>query len=92
MSTKRYTPQRVVHELFSDVDGTLSSKRLITFIAFLCTVGSWIANIFFKVETLTYIFEGMLWLTGAGLGFIASEKFARSSNNQTEVPDDPFAE
>jgi hypothetical protein len=55
--------------------GEVSSKRVITFLAFiLCSYG-FIADIYgFKVTPA--LFESMMYIVIAGLGFTASEKFA----------------
>ncbi len=57
-------------------DGSLSSKRVITFLAFLlCAYG-------FVADTLGYeitpaIYDSMMYIVIAGLGFTASEKFSK---------------
>ena len=56
---------------------SLSSKRVVTFLSFLLCGIAFIANLFWDYEVDSYMFEGMIYLTMAGLGFTASEKFAR---------------
>ena len=56
---------------------SLSSKRVVTFLAFLLCGIAFIANLFWGYEVESYMFECMIYLTMAGLGFTASEKFAR---------------
>jgi RsiW-degrading membrane proteinase PrsW (M82 family) len=41
------------------------------------------ANLFWDYKVEPYMFEGMIYLAMAGLGFTASEKFA-AINNKTE--------
>ncbi len=36
---------------------------------------AFVANIFCEIPLKEYMFEGMLWLAGAGLGFSTVEKF-----------------
>jgi hypothetical protein len=62
---------------------TLSSKRVVTFLAFLLCGIAFIANLFWGYQVESYMFEGMVYLAMAGLGFTASEKFA-SINKKTE--------
>lgn len=64
-------------KLLSDVDGQPSSKRLVTLIAFVLISGAFITNIFIDIPLNKYMFEGMLWLTGAGIGSATVEKFSR---------------
>lgn len=58
------------------IDKSVSSKRVITFLAFLlCAVG-------FVADVLGYkitpaIFDSMMYIVIAGLGFTASEKFTK---------------
>lgn len=64
-------------KVLCDVDGQPSSKRLVTLIAFVLISGAFITNIFIEIPLNKYMFEGMLWLTGAGIGSATVEKFSR---------------
>jgi hypothetical protein len=66
-----------LEKILTDVDGQPSSKRLVTLIAFVLISAAFIANIFVEIPLKEYMFEGMLWLAGAGLGFSTVEKFSR---------------
>ncbi len=73
--------------LLSDgTDDNLSSKRVVTVSAFLLCAIAFIANLFWNYNVDEYLFEGMIYLTMAGLGFTASERFAfknkKSENEQ----------
>ena len=61
--------------MLSGTQGEVSSKRTITLLAFiLCSYG-FIADIYgYKVTPS--LFESMMYIVIAGLGFTASEKFA----------------
>lgn len=62
--------------LADSVNGSVSSKRVITFLAFLVCAFALIADIFgYKVTPA--LFESMIYIVVAGLGFTASEKFAK---------------
>ena len=56
-------------------NGTVSSKRVITFLAFLLCAGGFVSDILGHKITPA-IFESMMYIVLAGLGFTASEKFA----------------
>ena len=58
------------------VDGSLSSKRVITFVAFLLCGIAFVANLFWGYKVETYMFEGMIYLAMAGLGVTVAEKFS----------------
>jgi hypothetical protein len=59
-------------------DGTnnsISSKRVITFLAFILCAYGFIANVYgYPVDTK--LFDSMMYIVVAGLGFTASEKFS----------------
>jgi len=56
-------------------DNNVSSKRVITFLAFVLCGVAFIADILgYKVTP--NLFDSMIYLVIAGLGFTASEKFA----------------
>lgn len=57
-------------------NGTISSKRVVTFLAFLLCAGGFVADILgFKITPA--IFDSMMYIVVAGLGFTASEKFTK---------------
>lgn len=71
----------ILKGLLSDgIDDNLSSKRVVTVLSFLLCAVAFIANLFWNYEVKDYMFDGMIYLTMAGLGFTASEKFAFKSN------------
>lgn len=58
------------------VNGSVSSKRVITLLAFLLCAYGFVADIYgYKVTPA--LFESMMYIVVAGLGFTASEKFAK---------------
>ena len=64
-----------LRSMLTDIDGDISSKRVITFLAFLLCSVAFISNIFWKYQVDTKLFEDMMYIVIAGLGFTASEKF-----------------
>jgi hypothetical protein len=56
-------------------DPAVSSKRVITFLAFLLCAGAFIAMILGH-QIDQKLFDSMMYIVIAGLGFTASEKFA----------------
>lgn len=69
-----------VKEVFSDVDGELSSKRVITFIAFVILMVTWFSNLFFDFTFDDKIIDPFTYIVLGGLGTIVSEKFSNSIN------------
>jgi hypothetical protein len=65
-------------------NGTLSSKRVVTFLAFLLCATAFLANLFWKFEVNQFMFDSMIYLVMVGLGLTASEKFL-PINKKTET-------
>lgn len=70
-------------KMFAGVNDDISSKRVITFMSFLCCMFAFLCNVFIAIPLEPHIFDGMLYLTGAGLGFSAFEKFSPSAAAST---------
>jgi len=63
-------------------NGDISSKRSIGVSAAMTIIFASIVDLFSNYTITDYIFEGLVWLAIAGLGFIASEKFATFISNK----------
>jgi len=57
---------------------SVSSKRVITFVAFLLCVIAFVANLFFNFTMDSFIYETMAWIVLGGFGMTGLEKFAAS--------------
>lgn len=62
-------------------DSSWSSKRVVTFIAFILCGVAFLANVFWGKSVSQGLYDGMMYIVIAGLGFTASEKFS-SINKQ----------
>ena len=62
-------------------DGKISSKRLVTLLAFLMMATGFISNLFWKFTIDQTIYDSMKWIVIGGLGFTASEQFSNKNNN-----------
>jgi hypothetical protein len=66
------------HSMLTDgTDEGISSKRAVTLLAFFLCATAFIANLFWNLTVDEIIFEGMMYIAIAGLGFTASEKFSK---------------
>jgi len=63
--------------MLKDTDGNVSSKRVITIIAFILMATGFIVNVFMDVPIKEFIWDGMLYLVAAGLGFSTIEHFSK---------------
>lgn len=56
---------------------SVSSKRVITFLAFLMCGMAFTAELFWGYKVSVQTFDAMMYIVIAGLGFTASEKFSK---------------
>lgn len=62
-------------------DGSWSSKRIITLLAFIIVGVSYLCDQFTVYKANTILFDSIIYLVIAGLGFTASEKFAKKEKS-----------
>lgn len=62
--------------LSDGTNDTISSKRVITFLSFLLCAAAFIADLGWDLKVDFPVFQSMMYIVIAGLGFTASEKFA----------------
>jgi len=64
------------------INDSVSSKRVVTIFAFaLCSLG-FVCDLFWDLKVGENIYEGMMYIVIAGLGFTASEKFTKKENEK----------
>lgn len=63
-------------------NGSISSKRVITLLAFIMCSVAFMVDLFTDYETKPYLFDAMMYIVVAGLGFTASEKFAPKNKDK----------
>ena len=63
----------------------VSSKRLITIIAFALMCLGFIGNMFFGLTVEQYIYESMQWVVNVGLGSILGEKLISNSKKRQKT-------
>jgi hypothetical protein len=68
--------------LSGESESNPSSKRVITFLAFLLCATGFIAEMFFEKKVNPTTFEYMMYIVIGGLGFTASEKFVKKDNTK----------
>ena len=66
-------------------DGTWSSKRVITFLAFIFFSFAFFANLLYGRKVDDILIEGMMYIILGGLGVTVTEKFANKNN----IPSQP---
>jgi len=67
----------LVKMLSGESETNPSSKRVITFLAFILVAIGFLAELFFEKKVSPQTFDAMMYIVLGGLGFTASEKFTR---------------
>jgi hypothetical protein len=65
-------------DMISDVDGHVSSKRMVVFLCVIALLISWAYNLWCGVKVEQFIFDGLLYIVAVGLGVTVAEKFTRN--------------
>jgi len=63
--------------LADSINGSVSSKRFITLAAFVMCAMAFVSELFTQHKVSKEIFDSMMYIVIAGLGFTASEKFSK---------------
>jgi len=70
-----------MRSMFADgEDNSVSSKRVITALAFVMCGIAFMVDLFTDYKITPALFDSMMYIVVAGLGFTASEKFATKRN------------
>lgn len=72
----------LIKMLSGENENNPSSKRVITFLAFLLLATGFIAEMFFERKVNPSTYETMMYIVIGGLGFTASEKFTKKENTK----------
>jgi len=66
-----------IKSMLSDGEnGSVSSKRVVTVLAFLLCGTGFIANLFWRFQIDEFIYNSMMYIVIGGLGFTGLEKFS----------------
>jgi hypothetical protein len=67
----------LIKMLSAESETNPSSKRTITFLAFLLLAVAFFSELFFEKKVSTQTFDAITYIVLGGLGFTASEKFVK---------------
>lgn len=65
-----------IREIMSDINGNLSSKRVVMFIAMTLVIIGFMSNLFWCKTVDQNMFNSVMYIVVAGLGFTGAEQFA----------------
>jgi hypothetical protein len=63
----------------------VSSKRVITLLAFILMAIGFISNLFFTFKIDEHVYKSMEWIVEIGMGTIVAEKFSRKKQSDDET-------
>ena len=67
-----------IKSMLSDgVNGSVSSKRVITFLATFVVAMAFVLNLFWDLTVEQFMYDSMMMIVVAGLGTTVAEKFAK---------------
>jgi hypothetical protein len=70
--------------LSDGTDHEISSKRAITLLAFILCSTAFITDLFWDLSVAENVYEGMMYIAIAGLGFTASERFIKPKDPEND--------
>ena len=65
-----------LREMLEDNSNAISSKRVVTLLAFTLCGTAFMVDLLSNYQVDAHLFDSMMYIVIAGLGFTASEKFA----------------
>ncbi len=68
--------KKYITQVMQDTNGSYSSKRTVTFLCVLLMSIGFIANLFWDQTIDQFMFDSIMYIVIAGLGFSGAEKFA----------------
>lgn len=71
-------------QVLQDNNGSYSSKRFVTLICVLLMLVAFVANLFYDQDVDQFMYESIMYIVIAGLGFSGAEKFAPKREASTE--------
>jgi hypothetical protein len=86
--------KQYIQSMLSDVNGSISHKRVITFMGFGLLALAFLVNVFFEIAIQEFIYNGMIYVVAGGMGFSVAEYFGnvRKSKNEEEPKEEELNE
>tara|TARA_Y100000310_G_scaffold35337_1_gene33404 strand:- start:1509 stop:1748 length:240 start_codon:yes stop_codon:yes gene_type:complete len=76
--------KKFINSTLNGGNGEVSSKRVVTLLAFLLAAVGFIANLFWGFVIEEFIYKSMMYIVIAGLGIVGAEKFAPKKKDLDE--------
>lgn len=75
--------KKIIKEIFTGVNGVLSSKRVVTMIAVFLMTLAFLLDLFIDLSVPQFMYEAIMYIVIAGVGFTGAEQFARGKTGVT---------
>lgn len=77
--------KKYISQVLQDSNGSYSSKRFVTLLCVALMAGAFIANLTCGYTVEEFMYNSVMYIVIAGLGFSGAEKFAPQRNNTAET-------
>lgn len=74
---------RFIKEIFQDHKDNFSSKRLVTILAVVMMGAGFFGDLFWDVSVPQYMYDAVMYVVVAGVGFTGAEKFVERTTSST---------
>lgn len=74
-----------ITQVLQDTNGSYSSKRAVTFLCTALIMVGYIANLFWDQTVDQFMFDSIMYIVIAGLGFSGAERFAPTKAPNTSA-------
>ena len=72
-----------IKEIFTGVNGVLSSKRVVTLICVVLMTLGFVLDLFLDLSVPQFMYEAIMYVVIAGVGFTGAEQFAKGKTGVT---------
>lgn len=77
--------KKYITQVLQDTHGSYSSKRAVTFLCTVLISIGYMANLFWDQTVDQFMFDSIMYIVIAGLGFSGAEKFAPAKAQNTSA-------
>lgn len=75
--------KKIIKEIFTGVNGVLSSKRVVTVICVVLMTLAFLLDLFIDLSVPQFMYEAIMYIVIAGVGFTGAEQFAKGKTGVT---------
>ena len=76
--------KKYISQVLQDTNGSYSSKRFVTLLCVILMILGFLMDLFTAYSVSQYMYEAIMYIVIAGLGFTGAEKFAPRNSEVVE--------